>query len=65
MWVKKYVRVERACHEAPLIWYNSYLGEQFKYLREDNDAYFVRDPEGYINFIHKCDAKVLKEYIKE
>lgn len=63
---KKFVRIIKYNNLAPLIWYNSFLNEYFPYLKEDADAYYVKDNEGYIAFVYKDDAKlVMKDTEKE
>lgn len=41
------------------MWYNSLVGQQLHVEREDNDYYWCREIEGYLNIILKSDATVV------
>lgn len=62
---KKFVKIIKYNQMSPLIWYNSHLTELFPYLKEDEEAYFVRDTSGYINFVYKEDAKLVSKDIEK
>ena len=40
-------------------WYDAYVGTKTRFFvsREEFDRYWVRDEEGYLNFVLKKDAK--------
>jgi hypothetical protein len=52
------VKVKR-CHNV--FWYQHYIGETFVVVYEDQDRWWVREPDefGFLNFIHKDDAEIV------
>lgn len=43
----------------PMMWYAGLVGQLVPLLREENDVYLSREPEGYTNIVRKRDAKVV------
>ena len=42
------------------MWYNSCIGAEFRVISIMRDGdYFVRDMDGYTNFIYKDDAEIV------
>ena len=46
------------CSHA-MYWYSAHIGKYFYAFREEADRYWVREPEGYSNFIMKTDCEVI------
>lgn len=44
-----------------MLWYRKYIGEVFTPFREERTMWWVRDKDGYSNFIYKTDSEILKE----
>lgn len=42
-----------------MMWYAGLVGQLVPLLREENDVYLSREPEGYTNIVRKRDAKVV------
>lgn len=42
-----------------LMWYSSMLGSTLYVVREDEDYFWCREPDGYLNIVKKEDAEVL------
>lgn len=40
----------------PMMWYRDLVGEKVDFVKEDDDYYWCREPEGYINIVHKSDG---------
>lgn len=40
-----------------LMWYSDKIGQTVDFVREDSEYYWSRDNGGYINIVHKADAK--------
>ena len=53
----KYVEIVDA--KDSLLWYAQHIGKRFAVIREEDYYYWTREPAGYLNFIHKCDASVV------
>lgn len=43
----------------PMMWYAGLVGQLVPLLREENDVYLSREPEGYTNIVRKADAQVV------
>ena len=41
------------------MWYNNLVGQTVPLLREFDDCYMSREPEGYANIVRKDDAEVI------
>jgi hypothetical protein len=44
-----------------LMWYSKHVGQEFPLLREYDDCYMSREPEGFANIVRKEDAVILKD----
>lgn len=44
-----------------LYWYNNLIGQTVPLLREYEDCYMSREPDGFANIIKKEDAEVVDE----
>jgi hypothetical protein len=44
-----------------LLWYSKHVGQEFPLLREYDDCYMSREPEGFANIVRKEDAVILKD----
>lgn len=53
--IRKVIQI-KSCKDA-MMWYNSYIGEQFYVISED-EYYWVREPAGYLNLVYKQDAEL-------
>ena len=52
-----------SCNNS-LLWYARYIGQTFEVLREEETAYWCREPNSevnLINWIYKKDVKVVNE----
>lgn len=38
------------------MWYADLIGTEWSVIRQDEDYYWVRDAQGYLNIIHKSDV---------
>lgn len=43
------------------LWYREHVGQEFPLLREYDDCYMSREPEGFANIVRKEDAVILKD----
>lgn len=46
--------------ESPMLWYFPHIGKSFKFIREDDEGYWTREPAGYLNVVRKEDAVLEK-----
>jgi len=44
-----------------LYWYKDLIGQEVPLLREYEDCYLSREPDGYANIVRKEDAEVVNE----
>ncbi len=54
------MRVVIAKSSSSCYWYAVCTGKEFTVFREEEDRYWVTTPNGYSNFIMKCDAMEVK-----
>jgi hypothetical protein len=45
----------------PLMWYAKLIGQRFVLIRDDTEYYWVREPTGYLNIVHKSEATVCED----
>lgn len=45
---------------SSLYWYNWHVGEIFDVIKTEENLYWVREPEGYLNFVLREDAEIWK-----
>lgn len=45
---------------SSLYWYNWHVGEIFDVVKTEENLYWVREPEGYLNFVLREDAEIWK-----
>jgi hypothetical protein len=44
-----------------LYWYSSLIGQQVPLLREYEDCYMSREPDGFANIVKKEDAEIVEK----
>lgn len=49
---------------SPMLWYYRHVGKTFRLLREDDEGYWTRQPEGYLNVVRKQDAEIIENDIQ-
>lgn len=45
---------------SSLYWYNWHVGEIFDVVKTEENLYWVREPDGYLNFVLREDAQIWK-----
>jgi len=45
----------------PHYWYTPLIGQTVPFLREYDDCYMSREPEGFANIVRKEDAEIIEE----
>jgi hypothetical protein len=45
----------------PHYWYTPLIGQMVPFLREYDDCYMSREPEGFANIVRKEDAEIIEE----
>lgn len=48
----------KSCNDS-MLWYNIFIGELFNVIRETSTEYWVRDNNGYSNFVYKQDCEII------
>lgn len=48
----------KKCSDS-MLWYSDLIGESVPFLREFEDCYMSREPNGYSNVVRKEDAEVV------
>ena len=48
-----------SCSDS-MMWYRNHIGSIVPLLREYSDVYMSREPAGYANIIHQCDAEIVE-----
>ena len=43
------------------MWYSSMIGSFMKVNRIDNQYYWCREPDGYLNIVKKEDAEIIND----
>ena len=44
-----------------LLWYKDLVGQSVPFIREYDDCYMSREPDGFANIVKKDDAEVINE----
>lgn len=51
----QYIKIT-SCRDRHL-WYHPYIGDLFLLIKEEEDLYWTRQPEGFKNIVYKTDAE--------
>lgn len=50
----------KSCNEL-MLWYNLFIGETFDIIKESPTEFWVRDKNGYSNYVLKTDCIIYKD----